>query len=132
MRNYLTTKDLARLSGYTHAQICNWAKAGKIPGKRVLGPRKRCRFVDSDVLRMWAEVKSKRLSADELIVECFKAIVSGVIQRERERGGDPPEPSDIVGEVFRQLNDSNNPVQLFEKWARAVWEQRFEDLPQVP
>jgi hypothetical protein len=132
MRNYLTTNDLARLSGYTRAQICNWAKAGKIPGKRVLGPGKRYRFVDPDVTRMWAEVKSKRLSVDELMLECIKAIVSGVIQRERDRGADPPEPSDVVGEVFRQLNDSNDPVQLFKKWARAVWEQRFEDLPHVP
>jgi hypothetical protein len=132
MHKFLSTKDIARLSGCSSAQVLNWWKAGLIPARNANAGGKQLRLIDSPELQMWCAVKSKRLTGDELMLECIKAIIAGVTRREFDRGADPPQPSDVVGEVFRQLNDSDDPVQLFKKWARAVWEQRFEDLPHVP
>jgi hypothetical protein len=39
--------------------------------------------------------------------------------------------SEVVAEMRRQLVDSKNPEKLIKKWGRAVWDQRFEDLPHV-
>src|SRR5437870_5613876 len=117
MRNFLTMKDLVRLSGCSRAEIVNWWKAGLIPAQHANPSGKHLRLVDSPELRIWCEVKKRRLSYEELFLEFLRAVVRAVSARDRE--ADVPSRSDIVGEIFRQLLDSKNPGRLIKKWGQA-------------
>jgi predicted DNA-binding transcriptional regulator AlpA len=152
MRNFLTTKDISRLSGYSRAEIWNRAKAGEIPGERVKYSGKRLRFIDSPEIRSWCEERRFGLIALEWSV--IEGTVLAVIERDYRDNPDNDQllkkweramragkredlpridlsrlGSDILGEILRQLVDSKNPKQLLRKWARALLDGRFEDLP---
>jgi len=127
-RKFLTTSDVARLSGHSRAQVLTWWKAGLIPAQNANAGGKQLRFIDSPELRMWGELKRKR--GDYWILELLKTIVDCVVLRDRRRDAAPP--SDILAEILRQLVASKNPKQLLTKWARALVDGRFDDLPRVP
>jgi predicted DNA-binding transcriptional regulator AlpA len=123
MRNFLTTRDIARLSGYSRAQIWNLAKAGEIPGQRVKYRGKRIRYIDSPRIRAWCE--TARSDPSERIKTVIHATVLEVIVR------DGLLEKNILREVCRQLAESEDPDQLLKKWKRAIVEGRLEDLPHL-
>jgi len=125
MRNFLTTKDIARLSGYSRAQIWNKAKAGKIPGEQVKHCGKRVRFIDSPEVRAWCEYG--RRGINHLVWRIIQATVLGVIERDYRANPD----RFIVQEIFRQLDESDDADQLLEKWKRAKRDSNREDGPHV-
>ena len=125
MRNFLTTKDIARLSGYSRAQIWNKAKAGKIPGEQVKYCGKRVRFIDSPEIRAWCEYS--RLGVDRLILRIIQGTVLGVIEHDYRANPD----RFIVQEICRKLDESDDPDQLLEKWKRAKRDSNREDGPRL-
>lgn|SRR5262249_12514548 len=127
MRNFLTTCDIARLTRYSRAQIWNLAKLDKIPGKRVEYCGRRLRYIDSPEIRMWCEVKRRRMSDNELAFVFVDALVRAVI--ERDYRADPEKF--IVREISAQLDASKDPDQLLKKWERALADRRPKDLPHV-
>jgi len=57
LKAFLTPKDLGNLAGYTKAQMCNLARAKKIPGTRVNPTAKHYRFADTREIRKWCASK---------------------------------------------------------------------------
>ena len=57
LKAFLTPKDLGNLAGYTKAQMCNLARAKKIPGTRVNPTGKHYRFADTREIRKWCASK---------------------------------------------------------------------------
>jgi hypothetical protein len=57
LKPFLTPKDLGDLAGYTKAQMCNLARAKKIPGTRVNPGGKHYRFADTREIRAWCASK---------------------------------------------------------------------------
>ena len=57
LKAFLTPKDLGNLAGYTKAQMCNLARAKKIPGTRVNPAGKHYRFADTREIREWCAWK---------------------------------------------------------------------------
>src|SRR5438132_8530846 len=112
MRKYLTTGDIARLSGYSRAQIRNRAKAGKIPGQRA-NRRKPDRYLDSPAIRAWC--KTARSSAERQILDTVAAVVLEILARE---GGSYLE-SLIIREISKQLEESKDPDELLKRWSEA-------------
>lgn len=54
MKPFLSVPDLAKLAGYTRAQMCNFAAAGTIPAARINRPGgKHYRYPDTPELRAW-------------------------------------------------------------------------------
>jgi len=127
MRNFLNTSDIARLSGYSRAQVWNWWKAGLIPARNINTRGKRLRFIDSPEIRLWCEIRLTRLNPNELKLAVIEAAVLDIILR--DCSGDLERV--IVPEILRQLRDSKDPDQLLKKWERAMAERRPDDLPHV-
>jgi hypothetical protein len=127
MRNFLTTSDIARMAGRSPAQILKRWKAGLIPARNVNTCGKQLRLIDSPELRMWCEME--RRGRDYWLLELIKTITTCIMLR--DRGADAPNRGDVTAEIIRQLLDSKNPAKLIEKWARALRDQRLNDLPQV-
>jgi predicted DNA-binding transcriptional regulator AlpA len=125
MRNFLTTKDISRLSGYSRAQIWNRAKAGEIPGERVKYSGKRLRFIDSPEIRSWCEERRFGLIALEWSV--IEGTVLAVIERDYR---DNPDKI-VFQEIQRRLAESDDPDQLLKKWERAMRAGKREDLPRI-
>jgi hypothetical protein len=76
---------------------------------------------------MWCEME--RRGRDYWLLELIKTITTCIMLR--DRGADAPNRGDVTAEIIRQLLDSKNPAKLIEKWARALRDQRLNDLPQV-
>jgi len=125
MRNFLTTKDIARLSGYSRAQIWNKAKAGKIRGRRVKHSGKRVRFIDSPEIRSWC--KDSRLTLIALEWSVIENTVLVVIERDYRANPDKI----VLQEIDRQLGESDDPDQLLKKWERAMRDGNRQDLPRI-
>ena len=125
MRNFLTTKDIARLSGYSRAQIWNRAKAGEIPGERVKYSGNRLRFIDSPEIRSWCE--ERRLGLIALEWSVIEGTVLAVIERDYRANPDKI----IFQEICRQLGESEDPDQSLRKWERAMREGSGENLPRI-
>ena len=125
MRNFLTTKDIAELSGYSRCQIWKLAKANKIPGQRGKYCGARIRYIDSPVLRAWCQ--APRWNTDEWLKTILEATVHEVIARDYL----PNLDSLFRQELRRQLRESDDPDLLLKKWRRAMVERRPEDLPRI-
>jgi hypothetical protein len=127
MRNFLSTSDIAQLSGYSRAQVLNWWRAGLIPARNANAGGKQLRFIDSSALRLWCELKRK--GTDYWILEVIKTVIECIVLR--DRGADAIPRSDVLAEMLRELVDSKNPKQLLLDWARALADGRFGNLPHV-
>jgi len=128
MRNFLTTKDIAELSGYRRAQIWNWAKAGKIPGQRVKHSARRVRFVDSPEIREWCN--RRRGGLDAWMWTVIEATVLAVVARDCSANPEKIEKI-IAQETQRQLDESDDPDRLLKKWELAMKDGNPENLPPV-
>jgi hypothetical protein len=122
MRNWLSTRDIERLARRSHAYICQKAKAGKIPGKRANRGRP-FRYIDEPEIRAWCRTERYRVNQLELWLDVIEATVHAVRERDLEKM--------IRWEVRRQLRESKDPEQLFEKWQRWRVHRRAEDPPPV-
>lgn len=126
MRNFLTTKDIARLSGYSRAQIWNRAKAGEIPGERVKYSGKRVRFIDSPELRGWCE--ARRRNQNEWLMAVVEATRDEIVARDY---GEELIIQELRRELRSQLSGSDDPDKLVEKWEKETAEQCLDKLRRV-
>jgi predicted DNA-binding transcriptional regulator AlpA len=122
MRKWLSTIDIARLARRSRAQIYNRAKAGKIPGKRANRGRP-FRYIDEPEIRAWCRTERDRVNQLELWFDIIELTVRAVRERDLEKM--------IRWEVRKQLRESKDPEQLFEKWQRWMVHRRPEDPPPV-
>jgi hypothetical protein len=128
VRNFLTTSDIARLSGYTRAQVWNWAKAGLIPARRVNRHGKHHRYIDSPEIRGWCEAKLSRGGGIYELVGVIAGIALEILCRDC-----PTDLADklILAEIDRQLCEAKDPDQLLKKWAQALADGCRDDLPRI-
>jgi len=126
MRNFLTTSDIARLSGRSRAQVLNWWKAGLIPARNLNVSGKHLRFSDSPQLRGWCE--SRRWNQDDWLIAVVKATRDEIVARDY---GEELIIQELRRELRSQLSGSDDPDKLVEKWEQETAEQCIDNLRRV-
>jgi hypothetical protein len=127
MRNFLTTSDIARLSGCSRAHILNGWKAGLIPARNLNVSGKHLRLSDSPELRGWCE--ARRWNQDEWLMAAVEDTRDGIIARDY---GEELIVEELRRELRRQLSGSDDPDKLIKKWEHETAEQRLDRLRRVP
>jgi hypothetical protein len=126
MRNFLTTSDIARLSGRGRAQVLNWWKAGLIPARNLNVSGKHLRFSDSPELRDWCE--ARRWNQNEWFMAVVKATRDAIVARNY---GEELIIQELRRELRSQLSGSDDPDKLLEKWEQETAEQCLDKLRRV-
>ena len=126
MRNFLTTSDIARLSGRSRAQVLNWWKADLIPARNLNVSGKHLRFSDSPKLRDWCE--ARRWNQDDWFMAVVEVTRDAIVARDY---GEELIIQELRRELRSQLSGSDDPDKLVEKWEQETAEQWLDKLRRV-
>jgi hypothetical protein len=125
MRKFLSTIGIARLSGYSRAQIWNKARSGQIPAQRVKC-EKRYRYIDEPVIRAWC--KRPRWDEDERFCDIIKATRNEIMLRDYLPHLEGLIHQELRSQMRRQLHESDDPDELLKKWKRATSQEWVDYL----
>jgi hypothetical protein len=126
MRNFLTTRDIARLSNHSRAQVWNWWKDGLIPARNLNVSGKHLRFSDSPELRGWCE--ARRWNQNEWVMAVVEATRDEIVARAY---GEELIIQELRRELRSELSGSDDPDKLVEKWEQETAEQCLDKLRRV-
>src|SRR5262245_18404518 len=126
MRNFLTTSDIARLSGRSRAQVLNWWKAGLIPARNLNVSGKHLRFSDSAELRGWCE--ARQWNQNEWLTGVVVATRDEIVARDYR---EELIIQELRRELRSQLSGSDDPDKLVEKWEQETAEQCIDKLRRI-
>ena len=126
MRNFLTTSDIARLSGRSRAQVLNWWKAGLIPARNLNVSGKHLRFSDSPELRGWCE--ARQWNQDKWLMAAVVAARDQIVVRDY---GEELIMQELQQELRSQLSGSDDPDKSIKKWEQETAEQRLDRVRRV-